>query len=76
MEYKDTDQNCPHGSNARPYRIGGAQRQCLGRFGEKPHADDCENDETANPCPPFQSDGIFGAPEAVSKADLAEAGYN
>lgn len=76
MEKQDSDQNCSNSSNARPYGIRSAYRQTLCGFRQQSHTYNCKHKKPGHPSPPREAFNGFCPSEAISEANLAEAGNN
>lgn len=76
MEKEYSYQNRSNRTNAGPYGISSAYGQTLRGFGQQPHTHNGKHQEAGHPAPPSQAFNGFCPSEAVSKADLAEAGNN
>lgn len=76
MENEDSYQDCPDSPYTCPYGVRSAYRQALCGFCQQSHTYHCKHKESDYPTPPSKTFNGFCPSEAVSKADLAEAGYN
>ena len=76
MEHEDAQQHGANSSDACPYGVGGADGDGLRCFGQKTHAHNGEEQESAHPQPPFGADNIFGLPQTEGETRLAASSDN
>ena len=76
VKHKDPYQYCANSSNARPHRIGGAQRKSLRGFCQQDHTHKGNDNEATHPSPPFKAFYSSGSAQAIGKTYLAQPGDN
>lgn len=74
MEDEEADEDGAEGADACPDRVGGADGDGLGGFGEEHGAEDVEEGEASHPLPIEQALESFGFSQTESEAHFAEAG--
>ena len=76
MKKEYSHQNSSERPYTSPYGIGCAYRQTLCGFSQQSHTYNCKHKESGHPSQPRETFDGFCPSEAVSKANLAEAGDN
>lgn len=74
MKIEDAEQYCSHSANARPNRIGSAQRERLSGFHQQCHTQKGKHEERCEPQGIFHPYCIFCLTETESKATFAKPG--